>query len=252
MRLTTVCKICGQDLVSDWQPDQPAATIHPTCDTRPAGDRHRPHPAEGHLVAAAHDLTLLLAEAQATPDGSPQWAAFDQQATIVEQIQRNNLHVDLGKAAHYYVTRLGWPVFPLKPGDKAPLTRHGFKDATLDPGQVAEWWQATPEANIGIPTGVAFDVIDVDTPIHRTQFDAIVDNPNSDIHGIASTSSSGWHLLIPPWEGPNNPGNQVKAFGEGIDYRTHGGYIVAPWSRRPGRRYWSWYSNPSTQITRGR
>ena len=28
-----------------------------------------------------------------------------------------------------------WPVFPCIPGEKVPATRHGFLDATTDPGQ---------------------------------------------------------------------------------------------------------------------
>jgi hypothetical protein len=30
--------------------------------------------------------------------------------------------------------RHGWPVFPCAPGAKIPATRHGFRDATTDPG----------------------------------------------------------------------------------------------------------------------
>ena len=52
----------------------------------------------------------------------------------------------------------GVPVFPCVPGEKRPLVRRGFHDATAEPVQVAEWWRRWPAANIGIPTGAASGV----------------------------------------------------------------------------------------------
>jgi hypothetical protein len=46
----------------------------------------------------------------------------------------------------------GIPVFPCVPGDKTPLTPHGFKDATTDPTTIAGWCEQYPDANIGSPT----------------------------------------------------------------------------------------------------
>jgi hypothetical protein len=60
--------------------------------------------------------------------------------------------------------RHGIPVFPLVPNGKTPLTAHGFKDATTDEAKIMEWWSTTPEANIGMPTGLVTrrSVIDED------------------------------------------------------------------------------------------
>jgi hypothetical protein len=54
---------------------------------------------------------------------------------------------------------LGWPVFPLRPGDKIPLIPkteggNGVHDATTDPDQLREWWDRQPDANIGLAAGV--------------------------------------------------------------------------------------------------
>lgn len=58
---------------------------------------------------------------------------------------------------------LGWHVFPCWPKTKNPMTPRGFKDASADPVQIAEWWHRTPDANIAIATGPSrLVVVDVD------------------------------------------------------------------------------------------
>ena len=57
----------------------------------------------------------------------------------------------------------GNKVFPCVPGDKNPLTEHGFKDATTDENQIREWWTKWPSANIAIACGASgLSVMDVD------------------------------------------------------------------------------------------
>ena len=46
------------------------------------------------------------------------------------------------------------PVFPCR-ADKKPYTEHGFKDASKNLEQIAEWWTKWPDALIGVPTGAA-------------------------------------------------------------------------------------------------
>jgi Bifunctional DNA primase/polymerase, N-terminal len=85
---------------------------------------------------------------------------------------------EVSMAAAVWYTRHGIPVFPLhwptggscscgkrdchSPG-KHPLTVRGFKDATTDESQIAEWWRTYPAANIGIPTGAATGLLVVDS-----------------------------------------------------------------------------------------
>ncbi|WP_158635088.1 bifunctional DNA primase/polymerase [Tsukamurella asaccharolytica] len=53
-------------------------------------------------------------------------------------------------------------MFPLVPGQKNPLTSHGFHDASRNLDRIVQWWTETPAANIGVPVPVGFIVIDAD------------------------------------------------------------------------------------------
>jgi len=61
------------------------------------------------------------------------------------------------RAAVWYATRLKWPVFPIVPGSKEPLTRRGFKDATLD-----EKIRIPLVKSASIPAGSALAVVDLE------------------------------------------------------------------------------------------
>lgn len=68
---------------------------------------------------------------------------------------------ELLKSALYYAQKKHWPVFPLKPKAKTPITPNGFKDAST---QIRTWWGKWSKANIGIPTGIHFWALDVFMP----------------------------------------------------------------------------------------
>ena len=55
-------------------------------------------------------------------------------------------------------------VFPCE--KKIPLTPEGFKNATLDAKQIADWWTEHQSAQIGVPTGALNNlfVVDIDGP----------------------------------------------------------------------------------------
>src|SRR5690625_4537949 len=83
-------------------------------------------------------------------------------ATVSNALTRIQ-HLRLPDAAQSLASA-GVPVFPCVPGEKRPLTRRGFHDATADLDQVSAWWDRWPGANLAIPTGPAsgIDVVDVD------------------------------------------------------------------------------------------
>jgi putative DNA primase/helicase len=70
--------------------------------------------------------------------------------------------MSLGAPAADYVATYGWGVLPCQPGDKPPLWGLGWQDASTDPEQIAAWWAAEPQANIGIACAGALVVLDVD------------------------------------------------------------------------------------------
>ena len=141
----------------------------------------------------------------------------------------------------------GWKVFPLKPQSKQPATRHGFKDAHTDPDRIRDWWTRHPDHNIGLPTGLRFDVIDIDVPEGAYSYLQLLDEGKvPDSHGQVATSSGGTHLYV-----IHKPANGNRAgVRPGIDYRGAGGYVVAPPSTLgPKGRSWSWAQRPSPLIT---
>lgn len=182
--------------------------------------------------------------------------------------------IDMGASALWYATKLGWPVFPLKPRGKTPLTTHGLKDASRDPAVVADWWKRWPDANIGVPTGpvdqggCGYDVVDVDgvdgirawAQIKHAACDpgccdtAFCPAPGPfDIRAEAFTPGDpdspdpvkrrapGRHLFVPA----TGVGNAVRLGDVPIDRRAKGGYICAPPSIGPNGVRYAWLTRPA-------
>lgn len=128
--------------------------------------------------------------------------------------------------------RHGWPVFPLRAGQKTPATKHGCKDATTDIDHIARWWRTHPDHNIGLATGVTVDVLDLDGETGATTFDewAEAHHATPDIDGtpIVETPGGGIHI----YGAPTGAGNRAGMLPS-VDWRGHGGYVVAPPSRHP-------------------
>lgn len=128
----------------------------------------------------------------------------------------------------------GIPIFPCLPGRKQPLTPHGFHDATTDQERVKGWWRRTPEANIGLPTGIVSGVVVVDIDVHdrgngfpvfeRARVAGLVDGWS----WLVRTPSGGLHAYFPA----NGPERRSWASPTThIDFRGDGGYVVVPPSR---------------------
>lgn len=132
---------------------------------------------------------------------------------------------DLLPAALYYA-ELGYRVFPCAPGGKAPITEHGFHDATTDPVQIEAWWAATPSANIGLATAglLVVDVDGADNPWLAEHPDWAHDLTSSPLQ---FTPHGGRHFAFRAGEHAYRCTEGVLA--PRVDTRGDGGYIlVAP------------------------
>ncbi len=127
--------------------------------------------------------------------------------------------------------REGQPVFPCRsagPKAKTPSIANGLYAATTDRSTIKTWLQTRPNTAIGTPTGIVWDVLDVDTK----------NGANGTAHlpvlwhlgllngckKVVRTPSGGWHLYFRASAGLTN-----KAHAElGLDVRAKGGYVLAP------------------------
>jgi len=143
----------------------------------------------------------------------------------------------MGAALGY--ARRGWPVLPCQPRGKQPLTglvRHGFKQATLDESTISGWWEAAPEANVGLVTGVAFDVLDIDGPEGRDALQASMPEDGTPVYGpTVLTGGGGWHYYV----AVTGRGNRAGLLHH-VDWRGAGGYVIAPPSVHESGRPYSW------------
>jgi len=143
-------------------------------------------------------------------------------------------------AALLYAER-GWAVFPLAPGTSVPMKgSNGFYDATTDHDTIRAWWNATPNANIGIRTGEASGIWALDFDGEEGQESLLrlysYTDGEVDPERVVHTPKGGTH-----WYFKTVPGkrisNSVRKFMPGVDVRGEGGYVAAPPSKRPEGPY---------------
>lgn len=144
-------------------------------------------------------------------------------------------------AALAYADR-GWSVFPLRPREKAPITKKGFLDGSTDRSQILQWWQFFPEANIGLATGSPFDVLDIDGPDSVPALRSILGRDFRHVGPVAKTGreGKGIHLYFAALADSRN---RAGLLGGKLDYRGTGGYVVAPPSIHPSGRVYEWDAN---------
>ena len=162
------------------------------------------------------------------------------------------------EAALEYARR-GWPAFPIygivggvcmcaeaancsSPG-KHPLTATGLTEATIDAAVIRRWWDRWPNANIGLRTGVVFDVLDIDgldglDALDDTQPDA------PSLLGPMVRTGRGLHIYV----AVTGRGNRTKMLAQ-VDWRGSGGYVIAPPSMHYSGVRYEWTDHgPGTEL----
>ena len=132
------------------------------------------------------------------------------------------------------------PIFPIVPNGKLPATKNGWKDASADPAQIAEWRRINPDFNWAIACGKAqIFVFDID-PAGLDWWHKLLER-DPEIKAAVDrafqvrTPRGGLHVYF-KGEGPST----ASRIAEGIDTRggirkngeiISGGYVVLPGSK---------------------
>jgi hypothetical protein len=119
----------------------------------------------------------------------------------------------------------GIPVFPCN-ADKKPLTKNGFKEATVDCSQITQWWTKWPDAMIGMPTGptTGVSVLDLDKKNGKNGFN-FVPNWEQLTSTRARTQNGGEHCYFKDDDRVRCTSDQIAL---GVDTRGRGGYVILP------------------------
>jgi hypothetical protein len=124
---------------------------------------------------------------------------------------------------------------------KHPLVCHGIHDATCDPGQLEDWWQRWPQANLGLATGVVFDALDIDGPVGLAALHQLADAVSLRLPGpLVRTGGGGWHY----WFRPTGLGNRPPRGLDHVDWRGRGGAVLAPPSHHASGERYRWLVRP--------
>ena len=149
----------------------------------------------------------------------------------------------LGAALDY--SRRGWGVLPLRAGERGAAGAAKKKKRRGDPEVIRARWEAEPEANVGLVTGIHFDVLDVDGPDALERLQTAGSPGDPDIEGPVVATPRGWHVYV----SCTGRGNTVNLGGlAGVDWRGRGGYVVAPPSVKADGTSWSWVTGTPLDV----
>jgi putative DNA primase/helicase len=157
------------------------------------------------------------------------------------------------KAALEY-RKMGFSVIPLTPGKKKPPLVEWTKYQTekASEGQICQWWDQWPDANVGIVTGEisGFVAIDVDDSEAERKFEELL--AGCDLSSIPTVKTgrqtgNGRHRLF-KWPGRNIKTRTKIIPNVKMDIRGDGGYIVAPPSMHPSGKEYEWEIPPYGEL----
>jgi Bifunctional DNA primase/polymerase, N-terminal len=132
----------------------------------------------------------------------------------------------LSSALNY--AKRGWAVLPCQPGAKAPIGRlvpNGLKGASTDCEVLRRWWSEVPNANVGLRTGIVFDVLDIDGAHALEELERLAPTVGDHVFGPTVSTPRGWHCYV----AATGIGNRTAIGGRsGLDWRGRNGYVIAP------------------------
>lgn len=156
---------------------------------------------------------------------------------------------------------LRWPVSPktcscpdgsacASPG-KHPMTARGLHDATTDEDTIRAWWTRWPSANIGMPTGRRFDVVDIDGASQAwNEFVAERGTPEHLGVVMSGRPSGGFHFYCAPGGQATIPSG-THGLPKGVEIKGVGGYVVVPPSMHEAGRPYTWIGDISDGVVSG-
>jgi Bifunctional DNA primase/polymerase, N-terminal len=141
------------------------------------------------------------------------------------------------------LAELGFEVFPPRPRSKAPLTPHGFKDASRDERTILHWYDRWPGAGVAIACGAVLAVVDADVKAGADPKEVL------DLHGLTDApmvvetapndeGERGRHVYC---RGPARTGKTAEV---GVEIRGRGSYCVCPPSIHPTGIAYRWRNGP--------
>ncbi|MEL7658823.1 MAG: bifunctional DNA primase/polymerase, partial [Bacillota bacterium] len=130
---------------------------------------------------------------------------------------------------------------------KHPKTKNGYKDGSADEDVITAWWEKYPDANIGIVTGKATDIIVIDIDPrnggNETLKKLIAEYGELPDTCIVKTGGGGRHYYF---KYPTDIKTIKSSLGQGVDIKADGGYVVAPNSNHISGGNYRWKKGSMT------
>lgn len=145
--------------------------------------------------------------------------------------------------------RINWPVIPIAPAGKRPVSPHTVYSATTSTDKIAEWLEATPNANIAVPAGAPIGAFVIDVDYRNGGYESLaeltLEHGEFPVTVHSRTAGRGEHYLF---QLPKDV-TLVGKLRRGIDVLSTGRYfLVEPSVNAEGGRY-HWINSPwTTQI----
>lgn len=135
----------------------------------------------------------------------------------------------------------GIEIFPCHAKSKIPLIKDWRNCSSNYNSDIENWWIKKPDANIAIPTGKLnkIEVLDFDVKSGGLESLREIINKYGHMNSeyVVKTGSGGYHFYY----SYSNRGYKNKiGFLSGVDFKTDGGYVIAPPSIHESGNHYKW------------